>query len=97
MWGVAFKPNTDDIREAPALALIDRLLEAGAKLRVHDPRALSNVKALYGEKFVISDEVYAVVEGADALVVVTEWNEFRSPDFKRLTELLRAICRPVHI
>ncbi|MCH8052970.1 MAG: UDP-glucose/GDP-mannose dehydrogenase family protein [Planctomycetes bacterium] len=89
LWGVAFKPNTDDIREAPALVLIDRLLEAGAKLRVHDPRALSNVKALYGEKFVISDEAYAVVEGADALVVVTEWNEFRSPDFKRLAELLK--------
>jgi UDPglucose 6-dehydrogenase len=89
VWGVAFKPNTDDIREAPALVLIDRLLEAGAKLRVHDPRALSNVKALYGEKFVISDEAYAVVEGADALVVVTEWNEFRSPDFKRLAELLK--------
>jgi len=89
VWGVAFKPNTDDIREAPALSLIDRLLEAGVKLRVHDPRALSNVKALYGEKFVISDEAYAAVEGADALVVVTEWNEFRSPDFKRLAELLK--------
>ena len=92
VWGVAFKPNTDDIREAPALTLIDRLLEAGAKPRVHDPRALSNVKQLYGEKCVVSDEAYAVVEGADALVVVTEWNEFRSPDFKRLAELLR---RPI--
>ncbi len=89
VWGVAFKPNTDDIREAPALSLIDRLLEAGVKLRVHDPRALSNVKVLYGEKLVISDEAYAAVEGADALVVVTEWNEFRSPDFKRLAELLK--------
>lgn len=92
IWGVAFKPNTDDIREAPALNLIDRLLEAGAKLRVHDPRALKNLGEQYGNKFVYGDDAYAMADGADALVVVTEWNEFRSPDFKRLADLMK---RPI--
>lgn len=89
IWGVAFKPNTDDIREAPAVNLIDSLLEAGAKLRVHDPRALSNLSKVYGHKFVIGDDAYAMVTGADALAVVTEWNEFRNPDFKRIADLMK--------
>jgi len=89
IWGVAFKPNTDDIREAPAVNLIDSLLEAGAKLRVHDPRALSNLSKVYGHKFVTGDDAYAMVTGADALVVVTEWNEFRNPDFKRIADLMK--------
>ena len=89
IWGVAFKPNTDDIREAPAVNLIDSLLEAGAKLRVHDPRALSNLSKVYGHKFVAGDDAYAMVRGADALVVVTEWNEFRNPDFKRIADLMK--------
>ncbi len=89
IWGVAFKPNTDDIREAPAVNLIDSLLEAGAKLRVHDPRALSNLTKVYGHKFVTGDDAYAMVKGADALAVVTEWNEFRSPDFKRIAGLMK--------
>ncbi|MCG3138453.1 MAG: UDP-glucose 6-dehydrogenase [Phycisphaerae bacterium] len=89
IWGVAFKPKTDDIREAPAVALIDRLLEAGAKLRVHDPQALANVARRYGQQFVYGDDAYALVSGADALVVVTEWNEFRNPDFRRLHEVMR--------
>ncbi len=92
IWGVAFKPNTDDIREAPALDLIDRLLKAGAKLRVHDPQALGNLGKLYGNRFVYGDDAYAMAQGADALAVVTEWNEFRSPDFKRLAELMK---RPI--
>ena len=89
IWGVAFKPNTDDIREAPAVNLIDSLLEAGAKLRVHDPRALGNLREIYGQKFVTGDDAYAMLKGADALVVVTEWNEFRNPDFKRIADLMK--------
>lgn len=89
IWGVAFKPNTDDIREAPAVNLIDSLLEAGAKLQVHDPRALGNLREIYGQKFVTGDDAYAMLKGADALVVVTEWNEFRNPDFKRIADLMK--------
>lgn len=89
VWGVSFKPKTDDIREAPALTLIDDLLAAGAKLRVHDPRALPNLSALYGRRFLCGDDAYDIVQDADALVVVTEWNEFRSPDFKRLKQLMK--------
>ena len=82
-------PNTDDIREAPAVNLIDSLLEAGAKLQVHDPRALGNLREIYGQKFVTGDDAYAMLKGADALVVVTEWNEFRNPDFKRIADLMK--------
>src|SRR5262249_927077 len=72
-WGLAFKPRTDDIREAPALVLIDSLLAEGVKLRVHDPEALVNVKALYGDRLVYCDRPYGALEGADGLVIVTEW------------------------
>ncbi len=89
IWGVSFKPKTDDIREAPAIALIDRLLAAGAKLRVHDPQSLPNLAKAYQNKFVFGDDAYEMARGSEALVVVTEWNEFRSPDFKRLKELMR--------
>lgn len=81
IWGLAFKPKTDDIREAPALVLIDQLLKAGANLKVHDPVAMENVKALYGDQLAYSDHHYDTLEGADALVIVTEWNEFRHADF----------------
>jgi UDPglucose 6-dehydrogenase len=89
IWGQAFKPRTDDIREAPALVLIKSLLEAGAHLRVHDPEALANVRALYGEKLTYCDRPYGAIEQADALVIVTEWNEFRNPDFEVMFRLLR--------
>jgi UDPglucose 6-dehydrogenase len=89
VWGLAFKPRTDDIREAPALVLIDSLLEAGAHLRVHDPEALENVKAVYGERLTYCDRPYGALEQADALVIATEWNEFRNPDFEVMFRLLR--------
>jgi UDPglucose 6-dehydrogenase len=88
LWGLAFKPRTDDIREAPALALIDSLLEAGAKVRVHDPEAMANVRAVYGDKLYYADRPYGALEGADALVLVTEWPEFRNPDFEVMKRLL---------
>ncbi len=88
VWGLAFKPRTDDIREAPALALIDALLAAGARCRVHDPEAMANVKAIYGDKVQYSDKPYGALEGADGLVIVTEWQEFRTPDFELMRRLL---------
>jgi UDPglucose 6-dehydrogenase len=89
VWGLAFKPRTDDIREAPALVLIDALLSQGASLRVHDPEALANVRALYGEKLIYCDRPYGALEQADALAIVTEWNEFRNPDFEVMARLLK--------
>lgn len=88
LWGLAFKARTDDIREAPALTLIDSLLAAGAHVRTHDPEAMANVKAIYGDKLSYSDKPYGALEGADALVVVTEWQEFRTPDFELMKRLL---------
>ena len=89
IWGLAFKPRTDDIREAPALVLIDALLEEGVRLRVHDPEALANVQALYGDRLVYCDRPYGALEGADGLAIVTEWQEFRNPDFEVMRRLLR--------
>jgi UDPglucose 6-dehydrogenase len=89
VWGVAFKPRTDDIREAPALTLIEELLKEGVQLRVHDPEALANVKALYGNKLTYCDRPYGALEGADGLAIVTEWQEFRNPDFEVMRRLMR--------
>ncbi|MFT3769936.1 MAG: UDP-glucose/GDP-mannose dehydrogenase family protein [Minicystis sp.] len=89
VWGLAFKPQTDDIRESPALTLIDDLLAAGATVQAHDPEAMPNVKAVYGDRIHFADNMYGAVEGADALVLVTEWHEYRSPDFQRLKKLLK--------
>jgi UDPglucose 6-dehydrogenase len=89
VWGLAFKPRTDDVREAPALVLIDELLAEGVKLRVHDPEAMHNVRALYGDKLVYCDRPYGALEGSDGLVIVTEWQEFRRPDFEVMRRLLR--------
>jgi UDPglucose 6-dehydrogenase len=89
IWGLAFKPRTDDIREAPALVLIDAMLAAGVQLRVHDPEAMPNVKAIYGDRLVYCDRPYGALEGADGLVIVTEWQEFRNPDFELMRRLLR--------
>ena len=89
IWGLAFKPNTDDIREAPALTIISELLEAGAKIRAFDPEAMENVKALMGDKITFCDNQYDTIEGTDALVVVTEWNVFRTPDYDRIMSSLR--------
>ncbi len=89
VWGLAFKPGTDDIREAPALALIDRLLEHGAKLRVHDPVAMDNVRQVYGEKLVYCDRRDDALIGADALAIMTEWKQFVHPDFEEMGKLMR--------
>jgi UDPglucose 6-dehydrogenase len=88
LWGLAFKPRTDDIREAPALALIDALLAEGAKVRVHDPEALANVRHIYGERLTYCDRPYGALEGAHGLAIVTEWQEFRNPDFEVIRRLL---------
>jgi len=84
IWGLAFKPKTDDIREAPALTLIDQLLTAGAKVAVHDPEAMDNVRAEYGDKLMYGHTPMDVLEGADALAINTEWGEFRNPDFDEM-------------
>ena len=89
VWGLAFKPETDDIREAPALELINELLEAGATVSVFDPEAMENVKRLFGDKITYAENPYGALEGADALVIVTEWSEFRNPDFNRIRETLK--------
>jgi UDPglucose 6-dehydrogenase len=81
VWGLSFKPRTDDIREAPALVLIHRLLELGARVRVHDPEAMRNVKEIYGDRIVYCDEPMETLDGVDALAIPTEWSEFRTPDF----------------
>jgi len=88
MWGLAFKPNTDDIREAPALELIDELLKRGAKVRAFDPEAMPNVQRLLGDTIVFADSMYHALEGADFLIVATEWPEFRTPDFGKIETLL---------
>ena len=90
VWGLAFKPRTDDIREAPALVLIDHLLAQGARAQVHDPEAMANVRELYGERLIYGDSPLDVLEGADALAINTEWNEFRNPDFDEVRQRMRS-------
>jgi UDPglucose 6-dehydrogenase len=89
LWGLAFKPNTDDIREAPALYIIDELLKNGAKVCAYDPEAVNNVRALLGDKIEFSENQYDCLEGADALIIATEWNEFRTPNFLKIVTALR--------
>jgi UDPglucose 6-dehydrogenase len=89
MWGLAFKPRTDDIREAPALVLIDHMLAAGCKLQVHDPEAMKNVQQLYGDKLRYANTPLDALEGADALCINTEWSDFRNPDFEEMKRRLR--------
>jgi UDPglucose 6-dehydrogenase len=90
IWGLAFKPRTDDIREAPALTLIDEMLKEGVTMRVHDPEAINNVQALYGDKLTYCDKPYSALEGADGLAIVTEWPEFRHPDFEIMRRLMKS-------
>ena len=89
LWGLAFKPNTDDIREAPALYIINELLEAGATVTAYDPEAMNNVKVLYGDKITFAKSQYGALAQADALIIATEWNEFRTPDFDVLSTMLK--------
>ena len=88
VWGLAFKAETDDVRESPALVLVEALLRAGAKVRVHDPAALEAARRYLGEKVVYAAQAYDAVDGATALVIVTEWLEYRNPDFDRIKRLL---------
>jgi len=90
LWGLAFKPETDDIREAPALYIIDELLAAGASVIAHDPEAMPNVKKLLGDKITFAKDRYTALENADALLIVTEWPVFRTPDFDFMREKLKA-------
>lgn len=90
VWGLAFKPNTDDIREAPALVIIDELLELGAHVVAFDPEAMANVKEIYGDKIKYAKGMYEATEGADCLAIMTEWGEFRSPDFERVSNNLKS-------
>jgi UDPglucose 6-dehydrogenase len=89
LWGLAFKPNTDDIREAPALYMIDALVKEGASLSVFDPEATNNVRQLIGDKVTYAENQYEALEGADALIIATEWNEFRTPNFLKIVTTLK--------
>ena len=89
LWGLSFKPNTDDTREAPALTIIEALVKEGAQIRAHDPAAMEEVKHKVGHSVKYFDNSYDALKGADALIVVTEWNEFRRPDFDRMRSLMR--------
>ena len=91
-WGLSFKPRTDDTREAPALTLVQWALDKGAKVRVFDPKAMPKVQAEFGAKVEYCELAYEAIKGADALIIATEWNEFRRPDFERMRSLLK---RPV--
>ena len=92
LWGLAFKANTDDMRESPALSIIEELTSRGMKIRAFDPVAASNARRLLADNPLVSIEgdPYSICEGADALLVATEWNEFRNPDFERIREALVA-------
>jgi UDPglucose 6-dehydrogenase len=89
IWGLAFKPYTDDIREAPSLYNIAELLKAGAKVRAYDPEAAENIRKIYGDKIELFDDEYEALKGADTLLIVTEWPVFRQPDFERMAKNLK--------
>jgi UDPglucose 6-dehydrogenase len=90
IWGLAFKPRTDDMREAPAITIINELLNSGASVSAYDPEAAHTARGIFGDRIKLCDRSYEALDGADALAVVTEWNEFREPDFKKMRELLKA-------
>lgn len=89
IWGLSFKPNTDDIRDAPALVIIEKLLEIGATVSAFDPEAMKNTKQILKDTIQFSENQYGALENADALIIATEWNEFRTPDFSRIKSLLK--------
>jgi UDPglucose 6-dehydrogenase len=89
LWGLSFKPRTDDMREAPSITIINSLLEMGAQVRVHDPVAIKEAKKIYADRLTYSTHQYDMLDGADALAIVTEWNEYRNPDFDRIRTLLK--------
>ncbi len=89
VWGLAFKPNTDDMREAPSIKIINKLLELGAKIQAYDPAAMENAKFYFKNSIELYEDEYSSLSNADALLILTEWNEFRNPDFTRIKELLK--------
>ena len=89
LWGLAFKPNTDDIREAPALSIIEALTAMGASITAYDPEAMPNVKAQIGDKIKYAENQYQALTGAEALIIATEWSEFRTPDFERMDKEIK--------
>jgi UDPglucose 6-dehydrogenase len=90
IWGLSFKPGTDDVREAPSVVLINRLLYAGAVIQVHDPVAQENIREIFGDKLIYCEHHYDAIEGVDALAIVTEWNEFRNPDFEYMKHKMKS-------
>ena len=90
IWGLAFKPKTNDMREAPAITIINKLLEFGAKIQAFDPKAIESAKFHFGDKITYCDTAYDALKNADCMVLLTEWNEFRRPDFERIKELLKS-------
>jgi UDPglucose 6-dehydrogenase len=90
LWGLAFKPKTDDMREAPAITIIEKLLAAGARVQAYDPEAMRIAKGLFGDRIKYAQRAYEALTGADALALITEWHEFREPDFARMRKLMRA-------
>ena len=89
VWGLSFKPRTDDMREAPSVVIIQNLLRAGAEIRAHDPVALHEARKIFKNRITLMEDGYEALRGADALAVVTEWNEFRTPDFQRMKKLMK--------
>ena len=89
VWGLAFKPRTDDMREAPSRVVVERLLALGAKIQAYDPEAMKEARKIFGDKIRYAKSNYEALKGADALILVTEWNEFRNPDFKKMKDLLK--------
>jgi UDPglucose 6-dehydrogenase len=89
LWGLSFKPQTDDLRDAPSLVIMNALLEAGARVRAHDPIALARAKSLYPKKVEFFENCYDALKGGEALLIITEWNEFRRPDFPRMKSLMK--------
>ena len=90
VWGLAFKPKTDDMREAPAIPLIEALLAAGATVQAYDPEAIKVAQGIFGKQITYAASTYDALKGADCLAIVTEWNEFRRPDFARMRSLMRS-------
>jgi UDPglucose 6-dehydrogenase len=90
VWGLSFKPRTDDMREAPSVVIINNLLRAGAKVTAHDPVAMHEAYKIFKDRIVLAEDSYDALKGSDALAVVTEWNEFRTPDFQRMKKLMRS-------
>ena len=89
LWGLSFKPKTDDMREAPSIALIEALLKAGARVQAYDPEAMKVARRIFGSRVTFADTNYGALKGADGLAIVTEWNEFRRPDLARMKSLLK--------